>query len=274
MSVWLAIPSKRPVEQVEPTLKLWRERGYKIALWRDFGEPIPESDLVCGEARYPGYAVAVNALIGHILELQPAAQWIVTGGDDVEPDPNHSAEEIAKECSWHFLKEDYRDAGEPGTFGVMQPTGDRWGEHDIKDGHKFELWPDQPHRCIHCGQAYDAPRHMLGAYIDRVCGSPWIGREFATRMYQGNGPYWPEYTHMGVDEELQAVAVKLGVLWQRPDLTHYHNHWGRPRDGQKYGTADSMPEFLKHANSNTEWDRYKRIFKARQAAGFPGHEPL
>lgn len=296
MSVWYAIPSKRPTGEVEPLLRLWRERGYRIALfvdWNPPGTPLETREakgeiMLRGGGRfapsepgrtyapdwnhYPGYAVACNSLIEQILHKDPDAEWIVTGGDDVEPDPNKTAEQIARECSEYFLQHARFAPGD--TFGVMQPTGDRWGQHDIAGGHHFEKWPDQPERCIHCGQGADAPRHMIGAYIDRVCGSPWIGREFARRMYQGNGPYWPEYTHMGVDEELQEVALKLGVLWQRPDLTHYHNHWGRPRGGAKYGDQANMPAFLEHANSGPEWDRYKRILTARRAAGFPGHEPL
>lgn len=295
MSVWLAIPSKRPVEQVAPVLQLWRDRGYKIALFRDwaddpigvqagYGEKRVDAPIVeLVDRKYPGYAVAVNLLIGHVLEVDPEAEWIVTGGDDIEPEPNKTAKEIEWECKGHFFKENVlseyrlgkwhgRDHGPVmETFGVMQPTGDRWGEH--RGTHKWEPWPDHPERCIRCGQGEDSPPHAHGAYADRVCGSPWLGREFCARMYGGKGPYWPEYTHMGVDEELQAVALKLGVLWQRPDLTHYHRHWGRAQEGHQYAEAGSMPEFLKAANSVAEWDRYKRIFNARRAAGFPGSEP-
>ena len=46
------------------------------------------------------------------------------------------------------------------TFGVMQPTGDRWGE-----------------------------RNGI-ATIDRIAGSPWMGREFCRRMYHGSGPMY------------------------------------------------------------------------------------
>jgi hypothetical protein len=113
-----------------------------------------------------------------------------------------------------------------------------------------------------------------GPYIDRVAGSAWIGREFARRMYGGNGPLWPEYTHMGVDEELQAVAIKMGIFWQRQDLVHFHRHWGRPLPGERMGNADRMPAFLEKANSAEEWHRYKRLFAARSARGFPGHEPI
>lgn len=271
-NVWFCIPSKRPAEEADPVLKQWRERGYSIALFLDGVRPYSDTparaDLRLYTERYPGYAVACNSLIAEVMLMDSGAEWFVTGGDDVLPDPNHSAEDIAEQCSAHFYnsmellyppdKPKWAYGGPWGeggsgaqagsyrawaTFGVMQPTGDRWGDKQ-------------------------------GAYIDRVAGSPWIGREFAKRMYQGNGPYHHEYTHMGVDEELQAVATKLGVFWQRPDLIHEHRHWGKPRPGEAMGQRSRMPEFLERANSQEEWNRYKRIFTERQAAGFPGHEPL
>lgn len=119
-----------------------------------------------------------------------------------------------------------------GTFGVMQPTGDPWADHSI----------------------------------ERICGSPWMGRDFCQRAYRGNGPMWPEYFHMFNDEEMQHVALKLGILWQRRDLTHFHHHWIRE--------CGREPEFLKRANSRQNWDSMKAIFTARKAAGFPGHEPV
>lgn len=253
MSVWYCIPSKRPPEEAEKVLKLWRERGYKIALWCDTVDDAiakhPDFGFApnAGES-YPGYACAVNMLVRIALAGEPDAEWFVTGGDDIEPDANHSAEEIARECNWHFSLEAYRNGGheaKPNTFGVMQPTGDRYGSDER-----------------HIGEPGSA-------YIDRVCGSPWMGREFCRRMYQGNGPLFEGYFHMGEDEELQHVAKKLGVLWQRPDLIHFHRHWARARKD----VAD-MPAFLERANSAKEWRAYKELFAARLAAGFPGHEPL
>lgn len=250
MSVWLTIPSARPVEQIAPVLAKWRAQGYKIALWRD---KLPDVGLLYADVvissnqPYPGYAVATNSLIAQVAENYSDAEWFVCAGDDTLPDPNHTADEIARECRAHFdalACVQHRTCGcltckgRVETFGVMQPTGDRWG----------------------------TPRR---AYIDHVAGSPWIGREFARRMYQGKGPYWHEYTHMGVDEELQKVAIKYGVFWQRPDLTHYHEHWAR-----KGGQAIDMPAFLAEANSRAHWDRFKKIMSEREAAGFPGSEPL
>ena len=121
-----------------------------------------------------------------------------------------------------------------GTFGCMQCTGDRWSDH-------------------------------LGVIIERICGSPWMGREFCRRINGGEGPFWREYHHNWADEELQNVATKLGVLWQRPDLIHLHNHTLRHPGGK---LAAHQQGFAR------DYTTYKPLFKARQAAGFPGSEPL
>lgn len=239
MSVWFAIPSKRPPAEAEKVLRLWRERGYKIALFRDVGDDVIACDRFICRRDYPGYAVAVNTLVKDILDRDPEAGWIVTGGDDVEPDLAHTAEEIAAQCEAHFH----------GTFGVMQPTGDRWGD-DARSRRKYG--------------------EDRGAYIDRICGSPWLGRAFCERTYGGNGPFWPGYTHMFPDEELQEVATKLGVLWQRRDLIHTHRHWGRKENAT---TAD-IPAFLAAVNTPEHWKTASELFQSRKAAGFPGHEPL
>ncbi len=261
MSVYYCVPAKRPL--AESTLPMWRERGYRVAAWLDDSNDggllgacnLVMPDFIRDSKPYPGYASAVNILVLEVLRSDPRCEWIVTGGDDVLPDPNHTPEEIARECSEYFGGQEGQVIGVGGsmteraswyrTFGVMQPTGDRWGDHEP-----------------HLGQPGSS-------YIDRVCGSPWMGREWCLRINQGHGPLWPEYYHMGEDEELQAVSTKLGVLWQRRDLTHYHRHWARARKD-----ASDMPEFLKRANSGEHWREYKKLLGERQAAGFPGSEPL
>jgi hypothetical protein len=242
---------------------LWRERGYKIALVVDSNRDVlarrDMADVIIGSPDgYRGYARSVNALIEGIMTAKLSvnganAEWFIAAGDDVQPDLNHSAEEIAAQCANYFEGMYWERAHHVGTldaeqraqvqtFGCMQPTGDRYGENEMHMGARGS------------------------AYVDRVCGSAWIGREFARRVNQGKGPLWPEYFHMGVDEELQAVATKLGVLWQRRDLIQYHQHWARKRE--------KMPDFLKKANSGAEWDKYKKLFADRQKAGFPGSEVL
>jgi hypothetical protein len=116
---------------------------------------------------------------------------------------------------------------------------------------------------------------FAGGSIDRICGSPWIGRVFARRMYHGRGAFFPEYWHMFGDEELQEVALRMGVLWQRRDLTQLHRHFMRAHDGvESHAIKTAVPPHLIEANSREHWDKYKALFLARKGAGFPGHEPI
>lgn len=229
MSVWLTIPSAKAGLASQECIDAWAAQGYRTAVFRDAGSEHVNCDmLVMGE--YGGYAKAVNDLISRVMCEDKSAQWFIPAGDDIFPDPKRNASEIEAELADHF----------GGTFGVMQPTGDRWGENlALPEGH--------PHR---------------GAYIDRVCGSAFIGREFVERTYGGKGPLYPGYFHMFVDEELQAVAEGLGVLWQRRELAHSHRHWQREARG--------MPSYLVRANSIEHWGEAQALFKSRKAAGFPG----
>lgn len=260
-SVWVCIPSARPPAEVKVWAKAWIERGYKIALWRDEPPSTFPVDLVLHSSEYPGYAKVVNHLVAQVRALDSTAstaEWFVIGGDDVFPDPNHTAEEIARECREHFLEARSEELGmvtaqrreEFATFGVMQPTGDRWGEN-----------PNHPRE------------DMRSAYIDRVAGSAWLGREFCKRVNQGNGPLWPEYKHMFVDEELRHVAVKLGIYWERRDLTHLHQHAGRRRDYDVTMIPEHLKKWTTGAEGQKHWNESEAIFFKRRAAGFPGSEP-
>lgn len=215
--VWICLPSARTDGG---TIPLFQKAGYRVSVWRDPGKPIPADICICQP--YPGFALAANAVIHAAMLADPEAQWLVNVGDDIDPDP-HDPEQIARECTEHF----------GGTFGVMQPVGDKW----------------------------------LTSNIEKICGSPWMGREFCQRAYGGKGPFWKEYWHMHVDEELLCVTIKLGVLWQRKDLLHYHHHWMRE-------TPNDPPAFLARANSGEHWNESREIFRTRKSAGFPGHEPL
>lgn len=117
----------------------------------------------------------------------------------------------------------------PDGFGVMQPTGDT----------------------------------LKGTNM--ICGSPWVGRGWVERAYDGNGPLWPGYYQFFGDEELLYYARQLGVLWQRPDLTQFHHHWMRKENGLKTKTA------YQTANDR-HWKHDEDLFRVRRAAGFPSHE--
>jgi hypothetical protein len=149
------------------------------------------------------------------------ADIVVTGGDDMDPDPKQRAAEIAEQFEEHFH----------GTLGVMQPTGD----------------------------IASSPN------CDMICGSPWLGAEWIRRAYRGSGPLWPEYNHFFGDEELQAVAVRHGLLWQRSDLCQHHDHWlvqgGPPKTSYQH-------------HMDTWWPHDETIFRWRKRQAFPGSELL
>lgn len=116
MSVWLCIPSARKPEEANPVFRQWRERGYKVAVFRNPDAPAVESDLsIFGP--YSGYPKAVNRLVRHVIFKDPGVEWFVIGGDDITPDPKADPQRIANECRDRFA----------GTNGVMQPCGDAYG---------------------------------------------------------------------------------------------------------------------------------------------------
>ena len=131
------------------------------------------------------------------------------------------------------------------TFGVMQPTGDRWGDNESSRA------------------AFGENR---GAEIDRIAGSPWMGREWCERAYLGNGPMPDFYHHLYIDEELQEVATRLGVFWQCRDLTQYHNHPVRVNaDYSVYQTGHLAPLYNPAA-----WEREKASFRGSQGERVSG----
>lgn len=236
MSVWYCIPSCRPVKKAQPCINAWASKGYQIAVMRQ-GKMLDNVDLQIHICSYAGWAASVNMLAKLVLKYDMFCEWIVCGGDDYFPadlDPLV----IGRECMKHF----------GGTLGVMQPTGDRWGS------------PEEPFK----GHAQREGEQI--AFIDRVAASPWMGREWVKRAYGGDGPLPPYYYHYHADEELQLVATKLKVFWQRQDLRQYHGHDER--------TTGVLSAHLKPLNTQTAWQRSLDIFEDRKRSQFPGHKLL
>ena len=208
--VWVVWPGAIPKKSI-PLIDAWHDQGYKVAVLVNpphTHNDLSTADRVIVQKEWKGFATAVNILCHNV-----PGDIVVVAGDDMYPDQDKTAQEIATEFQDRF----------PDLFGVMQPIGDKYGS------------------------------------IESCAVSPWIGRAFITKVYGGNGPYWEEYVHYYTDEELQAVATQLGVFQQRPDLSHYHDHWSRRKD--------KRPEYLMkalyaHANDGA-------LFRKRKRAGFP-----
>ncbi len=239
MSVWYCIPSIRPNGG---TIPIWRERGYKVAALRQ-GDLI-DCELLIPTGEYRGWANSVNILAKWVVANDPTAEWIVTGGDDYEPDMSREPWSIAVDCDFHFKQ--IIGGEEIGTWGVMQPTGDRWGDS------------------IATRKQYGENR---GAYLDRIAGSPWMGREWVKRAFGGRGPMWPDFFHMYADEHLKECAEKLGVYWARRDIIQMHRHWGRIA-GEEFGDIKDCPDFLHQVNTPQHWHESQALFNKLKSGGF------
>jgi hypothetical protein len=306
VSVWFVIPSKRPHPEVGVCLGAWRDMGYEVAVARERadGSVYPFASHNLPVHSYLGWARSVNLIVGKVMAEFADADWFVTGGDDYWPDPHRRAEEIAAECSHHFAAFHAGPDAAPGvdlsvksviaavngvalhSFGVMQPTGDRWGEGRCTtcnaEGRVVAATTLTQYGVTECLEVCpDCHGTRHSAVIDRICGSPWMGREFCRRMYHGSGPLYNGYYHNFADEELQNVARKLGVFRQRRDLNQEHRHWAQkqPKSATHTGLAGdvrNMPEWARKINDPklSDWERSKALFAKRKANGFPGHEPL
>lgn len=113
--VVLAIPCAKDAAHANESLKPWKDKGYKLAIFRDIGmEPIDADLQIFGE--YKGYPRAANMMCRAALAAWPEVNFCVTAGDDMFP-AEPPVEFIESECIEHFGSTD----------GVMQPTGDKLG---------------------------------------------------------------------------------------------------------------------------------------------------
>lgn len=182
--VWLALPSAN-IQMAKKTFPVWKSKGYKIA------SVVPDkllqqysglADIIVTESSvggYQGWPKAVNYLSGLLTDYE----IIIAAGDDMYPDKDYEAHQLRLQFVRHF----------GGTFGVMQPYGDKFGS-------------------------------MACETCEQICGSAWLGKEFREKINQGKGPMWEQYWHMWADTELYQVATKYNCLWIRGDLNQYHEH--------------------------------------------------
>lgn len=211
--VWYAIPSCNP-ERARRCFGAWHDMGYRCAVLVDgTTEAPPNADLVIRHSAFRGYFASVNVLCRKILAMHPDVEIVVTGGDDMLPDPKVRADDIAAQFRADF----------PDLCGVMQPTGD------------------------------DLPG------TDRICGSPWLGRGWIERGYNGTGPMHAGYRAFYGDEELRIVATRADRMLDRPDLVQRHEHWSR-----------GIPRTDYQVSNDRWWTADQALFVERAKARFVG----
>jgi len=220
--VYVAFPTAN-MARAKATLARWHGQGYRSIVYVD---PDVEAEWLGPTQIVIGAGSYPGYYVAqnHLARLACAmgAGAVVLAGDDMDPDPNLRADQILQECRDHAH----------GELFVMQPCGDPQGMDET------------------CRPA-----------AARICGSPWVGRDYVRCGYGGEGPFWSGYMHFYGDEELKSTAEANAVLWMRPDLTQFHHHWS-------FGHGAQAP--YQKRNSDLWWGRDKALFMARRLAGWPG----
>ena len=197
----------------------WRDQGYNVGLFLD---PEPPIHMFGADLVITAKYPGVWKAWNILAKsaIGLGAQVCVLAGDDMDPDPTKSGAEIAAEYARHF----------PYFDGVMQPCGDL--------------------------QGMDASGLPAAA---RICGSPWVGREWIERAYLGKGPVNGDYVAYWADEELLNYAKRKNKLWMRPDLSQFHNHW----------SWGHLPQQDYHQRNQLSWQQDKDLYDQREKNNFP-----
>lgn len=176
MNCWAVLPTPTASDAAHAVLEQWRDAGFRLMALvddaSDFRFPVP----TVRAPQYKGWAWAMNELCRHAASY--GADLVTCIGDDLLPRDGLAADRLAD--AWRGFFGD-------STYGVMQCTGDDYGE------------------------------------IHHAAVSPTIGREYIAR----HRPFFEGYRHLYADRELQDVAAARGVFRQCASLTIYHDHWTR-----------------------------------------------
>jgi hypothetical protein len=213
---WVVMPTAGAAH-VPATVSRWKAKGYKLALFCDEGMHIDGADLIVS-GTYRGVWNACNETARAALEH--GAEVCLFAGDDMEPDPHHTAEEIAAQYLERF----------PDGSGLMQPCGDPQG-----DGAARRI----------CGSAWFGREWIRGAYEGRgpTNGDYWhfFGDEELALVGEQLGLLWwrPDLTqfhrhwswgHM----PKQAYHTKNQHWWYRDrDLFEARRAAGFPGSGRR-----------------------------------------
>lgn len=207
--VWFAIPSASP-EKCRKTLPVWRDMGYKIAVLQNYERADIPADITVWYDYYPGWPGSVNILCRKIVPA--SCPIVVTGGDDMLPDPNHSAELLAAQFLQRF----------PDTFGVMQPHGDEFMLARLYCGSPFlgRKWFTSMYGGS--GAMFAGYRHNWADnelyWLAKGMGALWERRDLAhhhehfTRSGEEKPAYWKQHVET---RDLEDCRLYISRSWSR-----------------------------------------------------------
>ncbi|MAY75474.1 MAG: hypothetical protein CMJ31_12325 [Phycisphaerae bacterium] len=219
--VWYAIPSAS-LDRCRATLPAWRDMGYRVAVLQNRERGDIPADLTVWRDAYPGWAASINELCRNVIPRDAAI--VVSGGDDMLPDPNHTAADIADAFFDRF----------PDGFGVMQPTADTFMNATEYCGSPWlgRAWIDHAYRGN--GPLWPAYTHNWADHELRwVAGSLdalWMNDGLAQRHdhFSRSGdappPYWSDTV---APADRADVETFIARLWQNFPL---HEANGRAID--------------------------------------------
>lgn len=239
-AVWFAIPSANP-DFCRATLPAWRERGYRVAVLQNHARADIPADLCVWSDHYPGWAASINLLCRDIVPHD--APIVVSGGDDMLPDPDRAAHEIAREFLARF----------PAGFGVMQPTGDQLLGAGTFCGSPWlgRGWIRAAYQGR--GPLHPAYRHNWADnelhWVARCAGALWARPDLTQRHehFSRTGAPKPDYWAREVEaRDRHDVQLFLARAWQgfpgaqplgRPplDLAPFHAEY--PHTAERYWSA-------------------------------------
>jgi hypothetical protein len=227
--VWLAIPSAS-VERCCASLPAWRERGYRIAVLQNRERGDIPADVVVWRDAYPGWAASVNLLCRTVVPGD--APVVVTGGDDMLPDPDHSAGELLTQFLERF----------PDTFGVMQPTGDPFMNAAEYCGSPWmgRAWIDSAYRGngpMHAGYRHNWADHEL-FHVAQGLGALWTRPDLCqhhahfSRTNEAPPAYWTQQVAAHDEADVKHFIARrwLGFPGHEPSD-------GRPTPGSDWFAA-------------------------------------
>jgi hypothetical protein len=188
-------------------LPIWQERGYKVAVLQNRIKADIPADITVWSDRYPGWAESINILCRDVVPK--SAPIVISGGDDMLPDPHHAASDLAAQFLTHF----------PDSFGVMQPTADGYLGAARFCGSPWlgRAWIDR---------AYGGRGPMHGEYrhnwadnelywVARALGALWERPDLTqehrhfSRTGETRPDYWTEHVERHDREDVQRFIARV-----------------------------------------------------------------